>query len=126
MQRTHTLHICTACTRVSASAHCTHAAVCQASSWHDAGVRLLPRTSKLGKSASTGGGGGDDDDDDGGGGGGAFAGLALVAAAGYYLSTGSVDLGGAPSFTLDTSGVQKQLQARSTGGASYYSIATGR
>ena len=113
MQRTHTLHICTACTRVSASAHCTHAAVCQASSWHDAGVRLLPRTSKLGKSASTGGGG-DDDDDDGGGGGGAFAGLALVAAAGYYLSTGSVDLGGAPSFTLDTSGVQKQLQAHST------------
>ena len=93
------------------------------SSWHDAGVRLLSLPSKLGKSTSTGTGGGDDDDDDGGG---AFAGLALVAAAGYYLSTGSVDLGGAPSFNLDTSGVQKQLQARSTGGASYYSIATGR
>ena len=82
------------------------------SSWHDAGVRLLSLPSKLGKSTSTGTGGDDDDD---GGGGGAFAGLALVAAAGYYLSTGSVDLGGAPSFNLDTSGVQKQLQARSTG-----------
>ena len=84
----------------------------QVSSWHDAGVRLLSRTSNLGKSASTGGDDGDDDDD--GGGGGAFAGLALVAAASYYLSTGSVDLSGAPSFTLDTSGVQKQLQAHST------------
>ena len=115
MQRTHTLHTCTASTRVSASAHCTHAAVChQVSSWHDAGVRLLSRTSNLGKSASTGGGGGGGDDDDDGGGGGAFAGIALVAAASYYLSTGSVDLGGAPSFTLDTSGVQKQLQAHST------------
>ena len=69
-------------------------------SYYDAGVRL---SSKPGKSAATGGGGDD------GGGGGAIAGLALVAAAGYYLSTGQVDLGGGAS--LDTRGMQKQLQA---------------
>jgi len=94
-------------------------------SYYDAGVRLSSKTGepglglganlllstlsspkpvpKSGKSAATGGGGDD------GGGGGAIAGLALVAAAGYYLSTGQVDLGGGAS--LDTSGMQKQLQA---------------